>query len=80
MSWLLLVSGSREKLYKNKGESRGPVMLSTAAKLRVVAGRDLVLREGMQELCYGEKTVYMMMQKNQSKLAHFIVKSGETIY
>lgn len=47
MSWLLLVSGSRERVNKNRGESddviksSGSVLLSTAAKLRVVAERDL---------------------------------------
>lgn len=47
VSWLLLVSGSRERVNENKGESddviksRGSVLLSTAAKLRVVAERDL---------------------------------------
>lgn len=48
-SWLLLVSGIRERVNKNKvgsdnvskSKSRGLVLLSTAAKLRVVAERDL---------------------------------------
>lgn len=46
-SWLLLVRGGRERVNKNKGKSddvsksRGSVLLSTAAKLRVVAERDL---------------------------------------
>lgn len=46
MSWLLLVSGRLNKVNERKGESnksksRGLVLLSTAAKLWVVAGRDL---------------------------------------
>lgn len=47
VSWLLLVSGSRERVNTNKRESAdvrkssGSVLLSMAAKLRVVAGRDL---------------------------------------
>lgn len=47
MSWLLLVSDSREKGSKNKRESadvkksNSSVLLSVAAKLRVVAERDL---------------------------------------
>lgn len=46
-SYLLLVSGSRERVNKNKGVSvdvrkrRSSVLLSVAAKLRVVAERDL---------------------------------------
>lgn len=46
-SYLLLVSGSRERANKNKGVSvdvrkrRSSVLLSVAAKLRVVAERDL---------------------------------------
>lgn len=54
-SWLLLVSGSREKVYKNKGELRGPGMLSAAAKLKVVAGRDLVGGEKTEIMLMGEK-------------------------
>lgn len=51
VSWLLLVSGSRERVNKNKGDSddvsksRGSVLLSTAAKLRVVVERDLGKRD-----------------------------------
>lgn len=43
VSWLLLVSGRGERVNTHKGESesRGSVLLSTAAKLRVVAERDL---------------------------------------
>lgn len=47
VSYLLLVSGSRERVNKNKGLSvdvrkwRSSVLLSVAAKLRVVAERDL---------------------------------------
>lgn len=47
VSWLLLllVSGSRNRVNKNESDdvskSRGSVLLSTAAKLRVVAERDL---------------------------------------
>lgn len=47
VSWLLLVSDSREKGSKNKRESadvnksNSSVLLSVAAKLRVVAERDL---------------------------------------
>lgn len=47
VSSLLLVSGSRERVNKNKRvsanvkKSSGSVLLSVAAKLRVVAERDL---------------------------------------
>lgn len=47
VSYLLLVTGSRERVSKNKGVSvdvrkrRGSVLLSVAAKLREVAERDL---------------------------------------
>lgn len=55
-SLLLLVSGSRKRVKRNKGESgdviksRGSVLLSTAAKLRVVAERDLRERRHGREL------------------------------
>lgn len=62
MSWLLLVSGSRKRVNKDRGvsaddrKSSGSVLLSTAAKLRVVAERDLCEKEMQRcEACYGEE-------------------------
>lgn len=59
VSWLLLVSDSREKGSKNKRESadvkksNSSVLLSVAAKLRVVAERDL--RKGQGRVLMGLK-------------------------
>lgn len=61
MSWLLLVSGSRKRVNKDKvsadnRKSSGSVLLSTAAKLRVVAERDLCEKKMQRcEACYGEE-------------------------
>lgn len=60
VSSLLLDSVSRERVNKNKGgsvdvKSRGSIPLSTAAKLRVVAERDLGKGDTeMQAMLYGE--------------------------
>ena len=61
VSWLLLVSGSRELVNKNDEsgdvrKSSGSVLLSTAAKLRVVAERDL---------CRGEKEMPAMLWRGK---------------
>lgn len=50
MSWLLLVSGSRERVNitnesGDRKKSSESVVLSTAAKLRVVAERDLYMKK-----------------------------------
>lgn len=54
VSWLLLVSGSLETVYdKDKSDdikSSGSVVLSTAAKLRVVAERDLGRKQRCRSL------------------------------
>lgn len=65
MSWLLLVRGSRKRVNKDKvsaddRKSSGSVLLSTAAKLRVVAERDLC-----------EKKMRSMLQRGKTGLHSF---------
>lgn len=76
-SWLLLllVSGIRERGYKNKGESddvsksRGLVLLSTAAKLRVVAERDLGV---------GDVEIHVLVRK-QGTICEYLAQRNHKI-
>ncbi len=77
MSWLLLVSGSRERVNTNKSgfddikKSSGLILLSTAAKLRVLAERDLCEKESeMRAMLWREKLVHSFRANLGIELIH----------